>query len=262
MSDCAASGYEEVPGSAGQIEADFNVHAVSAHLTGLDPHTTYHFRAVAENVHEGKREVGLPGAERIFTTQGPGGALSLPDDRGWELVSPPDKLGSLIEPLSEAGIIQASASGSAIAYLTNAPTEAQPEGYSNDVQVLSRRASTSWSSRDIALPHTSTTGFAVGPAGEYRFFNPELTLAAVQPFGEFIPQLSAEASESTAYLRSLEEGCGAGCFKPLVTGKAPYANVPAGTQFGEAAECQPKVARQRLRRKWSAGRSSSGQAKT
>lgn len=239
VSDCAASGYEEVPGSGGQIEADFEVHALSAKLSGLSPHTTYHFRALAENAHG----AGAPGQEVIFTTQGAGGEPTLADDRGWELVSPPDKLGSLIEPISEAGVIESSAAGDAITYLANAPTESQPEGYSNDVQVLSRRGAASWSSRDIAIAHSSTTGFAVGEGGtEYKFFTPELTLAAVQPFGEFIPQLSPQASESSAYLRSLAEGCGSSCFKPLVSGAPGFANVPGGTQFGEAERCQPKVA--------------------
>ncbi len=237
-SDCAASGYEEVPGSGGQLEAGFEVHAVSAKLAGLAPHSTYHFRALAENSHG----QGPAGEEVIFATEGPGGQPALPDERAWELVSPPDKLGALIESISEAGVAEASASGDAITYLANSPTEAQPAGYSNDVQILSERGAAAWSSRDIAISHPSTTGFAVGPAGEYGFFNPELTLAAVQPFGQFNPLLSFQASESTAYLHSLSESCGASCFTPLVSGKAGFANVPAGTQFGETAECQPKVA--------------------
>jgi NHL repeat len=241
-SDCAASGWEEVAGSGGQLVADFNVHAVSAKLSGLAPHATYHFRAVAEN-EQGK---GLRGEEFTFTTEGVGGELVLPDDRGWELVSPPDKLGSRLETISEAGVVEASASGDAITYLANAPTESQPAGYSNDVQVLSSRGSSSWSSRDIALSHPGATGFSVGEGGtEYKFFNPELTLAAVQPFGQFNPQLSAAADESTAYLHDLTvtaEACTAGssCYVPLVT----RANDTSSSfqPFGEAAECQPKVA--------------------
>ncbi len=238
-SDCAASGYEEVPGSGGQIPADFEVHAVSAKLSGLAPHTTYHFRALAENSHG----QGPAGEEVIFTSEGAGGQPALPDERAWELVSPPDKLGALIEPISEAGVAEASASGDAITYLANSPTEAQPAGYSNDVQILSERGAAAWSSRDIAISHPSTTGLVAGAGGtEYKFFNSELSAAVVQPFGQFNPLLSSQASESTAYLHSLSESCGASCFTPLVSGKPGSANVPAGTQFGETAECQPKVA--------------------
>jgi DNA-binding beta-propeller fold protein YncE len=234
---CAEDGYEAaVPAPPGQIEADFNVHTVSVPLTGLQPNTTYHFRALARNSHG----EAAPGQELNFTTQGEGGAPALPDGRGWELVSPPNKLGALIEPISEAGVIQAAASGDAITYLTNSPTEAQPQGSANKSQVLSRRRSSSWSSRDIAISHTSATGHALGPGPEYKFFDPELNLSAVQPFGEFNPLLSEEASESTAYLHELSESCAGSCFQPLVSGKPGFANVPPGTQFGEEQACKPK----------------------
>jgi hypothetical protein len=108
------------------------------------------------------------------------------------------------------------------------------------VQVLSRRSAASWSSKDIAIEHTSATGAALGTV-EYQFFDPELSLAALQPFGEFIPQLSEEASESTAYLHDLGDSCGSSCFRPLVTGKAGFANVAEGTVFGEEQKCKAKV---------------------
>jgi DNA-binding beta-propeller fold protein YncE len=236
-SSCEANGFVEVPGSAGQIAPDYNGHPVTARVEGLSPHATYQFEVLAENKH-GK---GEPGEAQMFTTEAAGGELVLPDNRGYELVSPPDKQGALVEPLAEAGVVQAAASGQAITYLTNAPTETQPSGLTNEMQVVSRRGGASWSSGDIGIPHTSATGFAVGPGPEYKFFDPELTLSAVQPFGEFIPQLSAEASESTAYLHDLSEGCGSSCYRPLVTGKAGFANVPAGTEFGEEQLCKVKT---------------------
>jgi hypothetical protein len=233
LATCASSGYAEAPGSAGEIPGDFNVHAVAFELTGLKAGTTYHFRVAASN---GRGE-GVPGEERTFTTEGAGGPLTLPDNRGWELVSPPDKQGARIEPISETGVVQAAASGDALTYLANAPTEAEPQGYSNEAQVLSRRGSSAWSSRDIGIPHTSPTGFSQGTGPEYKFFDPELSLSAVQPFGDFIPQLSAEASEPSAYLHSLQEGCGSDCFSPLVTSKAGYANVAETVHFGEEGTC-------------------------
>ena len=233
---CAESGYEaRLPEPEGQIEADFEVHAVGLKLEGLQANTTYHFRAVAKNSHG----PGEPGAEVSFTTQTEGGELVLPDNRAWELVSPPDKLGALIEPIAETGVVQAAAGGGGITYLANAPTEAEPAGYSNKVQVLSRRGASAWSTRDIAIPHTSATGLSAGSGQEYKFFDPELALSAVQPFGQFIPELSEEASESTAYLHNLEEGCGSHCYRPLVTGKPGFSNVPEGTQFGEEQNCTP-----------------------
>ncbi len=231
---CPESGYEaSVPVPAGQIQADFESHTVATTLEGLQPATTYHFRVLAQNGHG----EGEPGAEGVLATQGSGGPLALPDGRGWELVSPPDKLGAQIEPISETGVVQAAAGGGAVTYLANTPTEAEPQGYTNEVQILSRRETAAWSTRDIAIPHTSPTGLASGPGPEYKFFSPELQLSALQPFGRFIPQLSEEANQPTAYLHDLGEGCGSGCFRPLVTGKSGMANVPEGTQFGEEESC-------------------------
>jgi DNA-binding beta-propeller fold protein YncE len=230
---CAVSGYEaSVPVPDALIAASFEVAEVTVELERLAANTTYHFRAVARNSHG----EGAPGAELDFTTQAEGGNLLLPDSRQWQLVSPPDKRGAQIEPLPFA-VVQAAADGSAITYLANAPTEAEPEGYTNQVQLLSRRGTSGWSSRDIAIPHPAATGQPIGAGPEYKFFDPDLTLGAVQPFGEFAPELSSEASESTAYLHDLGGDCGSSCYRPLVTGKAGFANVPEGTVFGESQSC-------------------------
>ncbi len=235
-SRCAESGYEAIaPNPPGKVNPSFEPSTVSVRIEGLQRDSTYHFRAIARNSHG----EGTPGPELTLSTQGEG-ALALPDDRGWELVSPPDKLGALIEPIAETGVVQAAAAGDAITYLANTPTEAEPAGNTNLVQILSRRAHAEWATKDIAIPHSAPTGQAVGPGPEYKQFDPELQLAAVQPFGPFIPQLSEEASEPTAYLHSLTEGCTTHCYRPLVTGKAGFANVAEGVKFGEEDECDPE----------------------
>jgi len=63
------------------------------------------------------------------------------------------------------GVVQAAAGGTGITYLANAPTEAEPQGNANEVQVLSRREGPAWSSRDIAIPHQAATGASVEFAG-------------------------------------------------------------------------------------------------
>ena len=65
----------------------------------------------------------------------------------------------------------------------------------------------------------------------------------MQPGGAFDAELSPQASEQTAFLRTdffnenPDEPCLpppiSDCFKPLVTGKEGYANVPPATRFGE-----------------------------
>jgi DNA-binding beta-propeller fold protein YncE len=221
----------------GTLPADFAPHPVSATLEGLQPGTAYHFRLSAENSLSpeptpGHREPTI-GPEATFTTQATG-TLSLPDSRQWQLVSPAQKLGAKIEPIIEAGVVEAAADGAGITYLASTPTEAEPQGNSNLNQILSGRSASGWSARDIAIPHAGTTGFAVGNGPEYKFFSPDLSAGAVQPFGEFNPALSPEASEATPFLHDLGTSCGSLCFTALVTA----ANAP-GAVFGEEGECRP-----------------------
>jgi hypothetical protein len=217
---------------------------VSQHVQdGLSASTTYHYRVVAVSEIEGGRVEAFVGLDKTFSTQSAGGGSVLPDGRGWELVTPPDKRGAQIYAVGqyagEGGVIQASAGGSALTWVSDDPTEAEPQGYTNLLQGFSARGPAGWVSRDIAIPHPGATGVSIGQGEEYRFFSEDLSQGVVQPFGKFVPSLSAEASEPTAYLSSEYEGgdpnvsCSGSCFRPLVTGAPGFANVPAGTVFGE-----------------------------
>ena len=220
---------EQDIGSAGTTQA------VPVELAGLAPATAYRYRAVAENVLGEGPEAAI-GPEGAFTTQA-AGPFSLPDSRQWQLVSPPDKLGARISPIDESGVVQAAAGGHAVTYLANLPVTPEPQGYTNEAQILSTRGTGGWSTRDIGIPHIEATGFAVGPGPEYKFFSSDLSTSAVQPYGQFDPGLSAEASEATAYLHDLGGSCGRSCYRPLVTAKEGFANVPEGTVFGEGGDC-------------------------
>lgn len=237
---------------------------VSQRILGLSPGTVYHYRVVA--VSELEVEPGVFGSvtfhgpDQTFTTQG-AGASALLDGRRWEMVSPPDKHGALIEGigmqgLAAGGVAQAAAGGSAITYLASQPTESEPPGYDNNLQVLSRRTLTGWSSANITPSHEGATTVSTGLGNEYRAFSEDLSLAAVQPFGPFIPFSSplalapSEASEQTAFLRTdflegdVQRPCATSCYRPLVIGCPPpgqacrpgvaeHANVPPGTVFGQ-----------------------------
>jgi DNA-binding beta-propeller fold protein YncE len=230
---CASSPYPFLTDGPTDLAPDFEFHPVAIELTGLEPGTTFHYKFVGSN-DSGEGE----GEESIFATQ-TAGLFSLLDSRQWELVSPPQKLGARILPISETGIVQASADGTGVTYLASTPAESEPAGYSNEQQILSIRGATGWSTHDLATPHIATTGLSNGPGQEYRFFDSQLTQGVLQPFGQFDPALSPEASESTAILHALGSSCQASCYRPLVTGKEGLANVPAGTHFGEAARCTP-----------------------
>jgi DNA-binding beta-propeller fold protein YncE len=193
------------------------------HVEGLQSGVLYHYRVVAANA------LGtVEGPDDTFTTQAVGGVSVAPDGRAWEMVSPPEKHGGLVEPIGEANLIEAAADGGGFAYVTTAPTEAEPAGYANFVQVLATRGNAGWSSQDIATRHESATGPAVGQGFEYRDFSPDLSQALVEPQGLFTA-LSPQATEQTAYLRA-NAGCvsATGCYTPLVTSM----NDSAGSKFG------------------------------
>jgi hypothetical protein len=227
----------QAPGEPGSFIGSGEVGAeVEQHVQGLAPTTVYHYRVVAVSQLGGK-PVSFPGADQTFITQGAGGG-TLPDARQWDLVSPAAKHGALLLPISEDGLAQASASGTAITYLATSPTESDGKGNAEDVQIISSRDSSGWSSKDIALPHTSPTGPSGAVIGlEYRFFTEDLSLSLVEPRGEFTsltPEASPPDSERTPYLRH-DQTCAAApasCFEPLLTGAAGYADVPPGIEFG------------------------------
>jgi DNA-binding beta-propeller fold protein YncE len=252
VSTCASSSYEGTAAAPGAMTpADYEVHAVVITAQNLTPHTAYHFRVVAHNGIGNE----VDGTEETLVTQPEVGEFALPDGRAWELVSPPDQHGALIEPIGEQGVVQAAPDGGAVTYLASTPTEANPEGFTNDVQVLSARGPSGWSSLDISAPDAGATGKSVGEGEEYRFFSEDLSAAVMAPFGPFTA-LSPAASEQTAYLRSdfpagdVSGVCTKACFTPLVTGcpaagetcapaVSEHADVPPGTVFGDetAGKC-------------------------
>ena len=214
------------------------------HVQGLEAGKTYHYRVVALS-EVGGRQVELPGAEHTFTTQGIG-AFALPDDRQWQLVTPADKNGARPEADGRAeDALQAAADGNALTYIASAPTESDPSGFQNFMQVLSWRDRSGWRSQDLEIPHSDAPGVGgLGKGQEYRLFSNDLSLAGLRPFGAFDPSLSGEASEQTSYLRrdfaggDVESPCSEDCFVPLVRA----GNVPAGVHFSTTGECRHETA--------------------
>jgi hypothetical protein len=249
VTECAQSGFESsLPVEGGMIAGDFELHRVHVGVGGLSPGSLYHFRVVAQNEPKaGGGVVSVAGREVVFQTQQVGGELVLPDGRGWELVSPPNKHGASLQAIGEQGVVQAAADGDAITYPANTPTEESPAGFSNSIQVISERGPSGWVSRDLTVPHSGPTGQSNGTGYEYRYFSEDLAMAIVQPFGAFVA-LSPSASEETAYRQTLDapggrEACMDDCYQPLVSGcpveeescspaVSEGADVPPGTVFG------------------------------
>ena len=251
---CASSPYpDSAPVPDAFAGSDFQIHEVGPlRVLGLTPGSAYHFRVVVHNTVGGELKT-VEGPQRTFTTQAGGGSAGefvLPDNRAYEMVSPPDKHGAALK--GAGGLIQAAAGGGAIAYQAQTPVQAHPLGYQGEAQVLSTRGSTGWVSRELAGPHEQATG-AAGAASlqtESFFFSEDLSRSVLQPFGGFVacrssegaaqPCLSAAASEQTPFLQELQTSAST----PLVTGCpaagqacAPaveqLADVPPGTVFGQ-----------------------------
>jgi DNA-binding beta-propeller fold protein YncE len=122
----------EISGFAGALETGPSnlgsrpeARTAAAHVGGLDPETTYRFRVIAENEH-GVVETAEP--VPAFLTY-PLGGEALPDGRGYELVSPPEKAGEVMAPDREAllgGSCSECLPGSANGQ--GAPMQAAPDG--------------------------------------------------------------------------------------------------------------------------------------
>ena len=126
----------------------------AAPLAGLAPATTYHYRFVARGEQD-NHPYTVHGPDQTFTTQPAGLGLALPDNRAWEMVSPPDKHGARLRFPSQ-GQVQAAANGEALAYLSRGSVEADPEGSRSpeDTSVLGRRTGPGqWASRDLTPPN-------------------------------------------------------------------------------------------------------------
>jgi hypothetical protein len=220
LGDCSTTACARVPLGEVGIGKGHRAVAVSQGIFGLQPGAAYHYRVVAKNL-EGVR----PGPDRIFTTQLSGLGFELPDDRAWEMVSPPNKHGASLV-VYPYGTIQAAEDGNGLAYLSAGSIEADPAGSRSPEPsaVLARRAGPDWRSTDLTPPHTRTAGPI---SGEYVRFGDDLSEAVIEP-PDGTP-LSPQASERTPYLRENTEPP---TYTPLVTDKEGFANVPPGTAFG------------------------------
>jgi hypothetical protein len=219
-------------------EGEEDVALPGQHLQSLASSTVYHYRLVAVSELEAEGSVNpitFTGPDNTFTTQAAGDGFALPDNRRWQLATPPDKHGAFIRPIAETGLTQASSIGDAFSYVVNIPTEAGVKGNDETIQLYSTRTPTGWSTQDLTTPH-STPVLEAGFGGEYRAFSADLSNALVEAPGAFsslAPEAFPPDSEHTPYLRH-NTTCAmtpSTCYQPLLTTTPGYANVPAGTHL-------------------------------
>ncbi len=184
------------------IGSDSTDHVATGELAGLTPETTYHYRVVATNA------VGTVfGPDRVFTTFPlPGGQL-LPDNRAYELVSPPDKGGGNVDGgFLEGGWripLQSSIDGNAVTFVSST---AFPGSQSSLLanQYLARRGPNGWSTQAI----TPIQDISELPASRQESEGP-LANGPYQGFSETSPTASCRVVGTLARsrLRSLLIGC-------------------------------------------------------
>jgi hypothetical protein len=115
-------------------------------LEALKAATSYRYRLVAVN-----SEGTTAGPTRYFATEAATPPFLLPDNRGWEMVSPVGKNGGAVEGPEASfggGVFQAAAQGGAVTY-TSSTSFGVPQGSSGASQYLASRTATGWSSQNI-----------------------------------------------------------------------------------------------------------------
>lgn len=156
---------EEGPGS---------ILVASALLQGLSFATSYHYRLVASN------SAGTTsGLEHVLTTEEIGVVFHLPDNRGWELVSPVDKGGGAIAApgaLFGGGDIQAAFAAPALTY-GSATAFGNAAGAPPASQYLSRRVDSGWRTENISTPLESAAYGDHPDGAPYRVFSSDLSSA-------------------------------------------------------------------------------------
>ncbi len=187
-----AKGAAEVPVGGGLLEGSAPLQVADA-ISGLSSDTTYHYRAIATShcspSDEAKVCLGT-GATKSFHTfaaKSPG----LPDNRAYELVSPPEKHGGQVIP-AEPTIsscrheckpgstftlfpMQSSPTGDAFVY------EGTPfsftEGALNENEYLSRRSPQGWQTTNLTPRLLTSKGTGTGG---YRAFDTDLTRGVLE----------------------------------------------------------------------------------
>ena len=159
---------------------------VAQQIGPLTPGTAYYFRVVAENAIG--PAAGGPATEGSFTTL-PAPVAGLPDDRAYELVTPPEKGDAddmFAAPESERGVFLnqdtgfASESGERFLISTEAAFGAFPASERN-AYVFSRTP-TGWGYASLASPSLGVQGLQIGPFDPTDFSQLALNDTAGSPF--------------------------------------------------------------------------------
>lgn len=200
---------------------------------------------LAVEAHEGRVQVYVPGTPGEGTPGEPEKTHALPDHRAYEQVTPQNKFGASIYPISfNFGLVQASDDGSAIAFSATGPVVSAPPTNRaiEPSQNVARRGTTAWGTDAIGTPHGPRPGgYRTDSGTEYEFFTADLASGLVTPFfhGLIAPSeslLSPEATEATPFWRNLTvpsascEPVPSTCYAALVSAQNFKGSGPFGQQ--------------------------------
>lgn len=104
-------------------------------------------------------------------------SASLPDSRGWGMVSPVDKNGGQVDlpgTFAGGGVLQAAAGGGAITYSSSSSFGDGAQGAPAGSQYIARRGSNDWSTENITTPLLSGSYGAEPNGVPYQFFSSDL----------------------------------------------------------------------------------------
>jgi hypothetical protein len=243
LADCASNPCSEQPAAPGVSlgnEGQKAVLTAGVSLAGLSPDTVYHYRFCAQSSGSGDQpvcgvggKVGVDGAGSSFITRRPAASL-LPDERAYELVSPPQKNSGEVAPRggTNLSLLQASPDGNRISY--SSPTAFDdPKSAPATSQYLSEREEGGWATENITPPDQG----GVIENG-VRGFSSDLSTTA---FVVREPPLCCNATPGVDNLYLRDNATGG---LRLVTGAEPRLSIPRSNYcvaFGGATEDYERV---------------------
>jgi dipeptidyl aminopeptidase/acylaminoacyl peptidase len=225
------------PPAGGSVGSGSTTQNLLQHLQGLAPSTAYRYRITASN------SAGPAiGPTRPLETEQTAPVFSLPDNRGWEMVSPVDKNGGQIQGFGAnfgGDTLQAAEAGGEVTYSSSSSFGQGAQGAPAASQYLGGREASSWSTNNVTPPQRSSAEPSPGAGVPFRLFSPDLAKALIYSGGSCLkpnqgcanpsPPLAGSGAPSgyqDYYLRNDANGS----FQALLTN----ANTPALTLSAEA----------------------------
>ena len=105
---------------------------------------------------------------------------ALPDERGWEMVSPIEKNGGRVDPpgaVAGGGVLQAAAAGGAVTYDSATSFGPDPAGAPVASQYLATRVGEGWATQNLTAPTVSGSYDFIDEGVPYQAFSPDLARA-------------------------------------------------------------------------------------